>query len=437
MMGLWLAVLGCVMVALSVASATGWAADGSSCLPGECAARGGLPNFFEKLNRGEDVHIAYLGGSITKAPGWQTMTVQWFQEQYPEAQVEGINAGISGTGSDLGVFRLEHDCLRYEPDLLFVEFAANDGGTSTERIYKSMEGIVRQAWRAQPDLDICFVYVVWQGMTEGLRQGEVPHTYMAHEAIADHYDIPTIHMGLEVARLEKEGKLILTGKWPETEEEQAALGDRILFSVDGAHPYDAGHQLYAEAVARSMEEMKGVGVRGPHALPAPFRKDNFESAKPTVLERAELSSGWRKLDLANDPGMREFRQKMEFGDKLDALWLAEEPGESISFRFKGTSVMMYDVMGPDCGQVIVTVDDQEPKVIPRFDSWCEFHRVTVLVAATDVPDTVHTIKFEIDDEQPDKAKMLAERGVAMDDPRRYDGTKWYVGYMLVTGQVVE
>ena len=87
--------------------------------------------------------------------------------------------------------------------------------------------------------------------------------------------------------------------------------------------------------------------------------------------------------------------------------------------------------------VVVTLDDQEPKTIPRFDSWCEGHRATVMVAATDLPDEVHTVRFEIDDEQPDKVKLLAERGVTMDDPQRYDGTKWYVGYILVTGEVVE
>jgi len=436
-MGLWPSVLGCVMAALCISCGTEWGDEEASCLPAECVVRGGLPNFFGKLARREEVRIAYLGGSITKSPGWRTMTQEWFQEQHPQATVEGINAGISGTGSDLGVFRLEHDVLRHWPDLLFVEFAGNDAWAATERIQRSMEGIVRQAWRAEPDLDICFVYVVWQGVTEGMRQGDVPHTYAAHEAIAEHYNIPTIHMGLEVARLEEEGKLVFSGTWPETNEERAALGDRILFSMDGVHPYETGHRLYAEAVARSMEEMKDVGEPGPHVLRAPLREDNFESAMPTPLERAELSAGWQKLDVVNDPAVRQLRESAELGDKLDTLWLAQEPGESISFRFRGTSVMMHDIVGPDCGQIIVTLDDQEPKTIPRFDSWCERHRVTVLTAATDLPDAVHTVRFEIDDEQPDKATLLAEQGVEIDDPKRYDGTKWYVGYILVTGEVLE
>ncbi len=435
-MGLCITLTGALTLLLCLSSAAS-ADDQRSGLPPECLARGGLANFFQKLDRGHQVKIAYLGGSITKSPGWRTMTRDWFQEQYPQASIEGINAGISGTGSDLGIFRLRRDVLQHDPDLLFVEFAVNDGGTSTERIHKSMEGIARQAWRADPNLDICFVYTMAQGMLRDIQNGLLPRTIRAHETVADHYDIPTIHMGREAARLEADDKLVFTGKWPQTEEDRAALGGRILFSMDGAHPYEGGHRLYAEAVARSMERMKDLGRPQPHSLPEPFRADNFEHAAPIPLDRAELSAGWRKLDFANDPAKSEFREGMEFGDRLDALWLAEEPGESISFRFKGTSVMMYDIVGPDCGQIIVTLDDQEPKTIPRFDSWCEGHRVTVMIAVTDLPDEVHTIRLQIDDEQPDKAAILAQRGVTMDDPARYDGTKWYVGYILVTGEILD
>jgi len=138
------------------------------------------------------------------------------------------------------------------------------------------------------------------------------------------------------------------------------------------HPYDAGHQLYAEAVARAMEQLRGVGEPGRHALGEPFRKGDFEFARPMPLDRAKLSPGWRKLHLVNDPAVRQMWERIEFGDKLLALWVAEKPGESISFRFRGMSVMLYDVMGPGEGQVVVTIDDQQPRIVPRFDSWCEF-----------------------------------------------------------------
>lgn len=126
----------------------------------EFHARGGLPNAFAKLKAGKAVRIAYLGGSITEQNGWRPKTLDWFKKRYPAASITEINAAIGGTGSDLGVYRLQQDVLTHKPDLLFVEFAVNDGGAAPERILKAMEGIVRQTWRADRSTDICFVYTL-------------------------------------------------------------------------------------------------------------------------------------------------------------------------------------------------------------------------------------------------------------------------------------
>ena len=124
----------------------------------ECTPRAGLPNFFDKLNAGKDVRIAYLGGSITAQEGWRPKTLAHFQKTFPNAKISQIPAAIGGTGSDLGVFRLKQDVLDKKTDMLFVEFAMNDGLAAPQQIYRCMEGIVRQTWRALPECDICFVY---------------------------------------------------------------------------------------------------------------------------------------------------------------------------------------------------------------------------------------------------------------------------------------
>ncbi|UCD50194.1 MAG: SGNH/GDSL hydrolase family protein, partial [Phycisphaerales bacterium] len=223
----------------------------------ECHPRGGLPNLLAKLQAGEEARIAYLGGSITAQAGWRPKTLAWFGEQFPQADVREINAAIGGKGSDLGVFRLQHDVLCHRPDLLFVEFAVNDGGAPPEQIHRSMEGIVRQTWKHDPTTDICFVYTLAGNMLQTLQEGFYPRSATAMEDVAEHYGIPSIHMGLEVARLEKEGRLIFKGPRPKTDEEKAALGDKILFSPDGVHPYiDTGHQLYLEAIVRSIARIR-------------------------------------------------------------------------------------------------------------------------------------------------------------------------------------
>ncbi len=397
----------------------------------ECNPRGGLPNVLAKLKDGDTVRIAYLGGSITAQAGWRPKTLKWFQEQYPDARVSEINAAIGGTGSDLGVFRLRQDVLDHEPDLMFVEFAVNDGGASPERIYRSMEGIVRQTWRHDPQTDICFVYTVAGNMLQTLQEGALPRSYQAMEKIAEHYHIPSINLGLEVARLEKAAKLIFKGSKPKTDAQKAAVGDKIPFSPDGVHPYpDTGHQLYLEAIVRSMTEIRGVGQTGSHPLGTPFVADNWEAAKLVPLNRAKLSQGWRKMDPAKDGLAR------RFANRLPEMWTAQTPGESIEFKFRGTMAGIYDLLGPDCGQVIVHLDDRPPVTVPRFDAYCTYHRLAQLWVGTGLQDTVHSVRIEIHPEQPDKVKILSRRNEKMDDPKRFDGRAWYAGALMLIGDLV-
>jgi hypothetical protein len=50
---------------------------------------------------------------------------------------------------------------------------------------------------------------------------------------------------------------------------------------------------------------------------------------------------------------------------------------------------------------------------------------------------VHSVKITIHKEQPDKARILSERHEKMDDPKKFDGTTWYAGGILLIGELVE
>ena len=402
----------------------------------ECRPRAGLPNFCAKLEAGGNVHIAYLGGSITAQPGWRPKTLKWFQDQYPKAKVSEINAAIGGTGSDLGVFRLERDVLRQRPDLLFVEFAVNDGGAAPEDIYRSMEGIVRQTWWADPTTDICFVYTVTTALLPDLQAGKFPRAASAMERVADHYGIPTIHMALEVARLAKEGTLVMAAKKPKTDAEKEALKGKIIFAEDGVHPLpETGHEMYLEAIVRSVPKIKAVGRgAGPHEMPAPLAADNWERAKMFPLSAAHLSEHWQKLDPASDKMARNWTSRMP------GLWKAGTAGAAVSFKFKGTTAAIYDLLGPDCGQVRVTVDDGPPRVVPRFDRYSNYHRLATLSVARNLPDAVHAVKLELLPDPPDKVKIIVEGKMTDENPKdnpKYAGINWYAGGILVVGELVE
>src|SRR5260221_612405 len=112
----------------TISMTTTIAADAPQTTAQLLQSRTGLPNFFAKVHAGKPVTVAYFGGSITAANGWRPKTFAWLHERYPKVAFTEVNAAIGGTGSDLGAFRLGHDVLSHKPDLVFVEFAVNDGG---------------------------------------------------------------------------------------------------------------------------------------------------------------------------------------------------------------------------------------------------------------------------------------------------------------------
>ena len=395
----------------------------------ECHARAGLPNFLAKAAGTGDVRVAYLGGSITAAPGWRPKTLDLFRRAFPAARFAEINAAIGGTGSDLGVFRLRHDVLDQHPDLLFVEFAVNDGGSDPGRIQDAMEGIVRQTWKADPRTDICFVYTLAEGQLPELQRGEYPRSAVAMEVVAAHYGLPSIHFGVDVARRVAAGELVFKG---EKEPGFSPTNRPMLFSTDGVHPLvETGHALYCDAVARSLDPIRAASAApAPHAPPAPLRPDCWEDATMVPLTAEMMTGAWTKLDPAkNAVGRDKF-------ERMGAVWRADAPGATLAFSFRGSFASIYDLLGPDGGNVGITVDAGPERVVPRIDGYCTYHRLARLDLGR-LSNGLHRVAITLNPESPDKAKLLFEknRPDLEKNPAKYAANAWYAGAILLRGKL--
>lgn len=86
--------------------------------------RGELYNTLYKLQNGEDITIAYLGGRITEQKTWRPFTTKWFEDNF-SGKVNEVEIGTSGTGADLAVCRIDEEILVHNPDLIFIEYAVN------------------------------------------------------------------------------------------------------------------------------------------------------------------------------------------------------------------------------------------------------------------------------------------------------------------------
>lgn len=107
----------------------------------------------------------------------------------PQARIKVVNAGINGTDSDFGAARADRDVLAHKPDLVFVEFAVNDGTNDRAR---SMERIVRKIWMADSTTDVVFLYTISQDQLEIYKKASCPSRPRRMRKVADFYGIPSI-----------------------------------------------------------------------------------------------------------------------------------------------------------------------------------------------------------------------------------------------------
>lgn len=185
-----------------------------------------MSDVFQKAQNGEDITVAYIGGSITE--GYNAGTTEFYaktctdllQGYFPDITVTGVNAGISGTPSLLGNLRLERDVLSAEPDIVFVEFAVNDG---QEADYKNAyESLVRTLLTQEKDIAVVLLFTV-------LDSGYTCQEHMSK--IGANYDLPMISVHDSVYEEIEAGRMT----WQD-------------YSNDQSHPNAYGHKCITDFV---------------------------------------------------------------------------------------------------------------------------------------------------------------------------------------------
>jgi lysophospholipase L1-like esterase len=400
--------------------------------------RSGMPNLFAKLEKGEAVTIAYYGGSITAGPGWRNATLDWFAKQYPKAKITELNASLGGSGSLVGVFRADHDLVAPKPDAVFIEFSLNDVADVRDRpaeVAGALEGIIRKLRLSKPDTDICLAYTLHSSGVDLLHQGKFSASVSLHESVAEHYDVPSIHLGMEVARMAKDNQLVFTA--PKSPGDKDAQG-RVIFSNDGTHPSEAGHALNGAAAVRGLEEIKTINKPGDHSLPKALSPIPWEKAKTIAAEgHAKFSGTWERVTAADGPSCRRFGKR--FYSWFPHLYRSGIPGSSITVRFRGTHIGIKGMEGPDSGVVSIQLDDKPPFKQTLFTVYASAW-VYVGAPLPAVPMGDHTVTWSLLDEVPDKEKMLAVKKADQDfrnNPAKYAKNTFSVGQIIVLGDLLD
>ncbi len=206
----------------------------------------------QKARAGKDVSLAYIGGSITEGGGYNPNSACYaevsataFAKKYGKdggGNVHFINAGMSGTSSDMGIIRYRRDVVERlpegssYPDILFVEFAVNDSGCETGG--GAYEGLIRQALKSGSAVVLVF------SVFNNLNRVEE----MNYRKYGTKYDLPMISTGDAIKDVYQ------------------SSGFYDWFYNDSLHPNANGYKLMADCILELMDRIDKEDTEADNAL---------------------------------------------------------------------------------------------------------------------------------------------------------------------------
>ena len=364
------------------------------------ALRDGLQRSREKFEVSKRGRVAFLGGSITASKGWRDQVCEDLKRRFPNTDFEFISAGIPSMGSTPGAFRFKRDVLANGPvDLLFEEAAVNDdtNGFSDIDQIRGMEGIVRQAFLSNPQMDVVLLHFVDPGKIAEIRQGKTPAVIANHEKVAEHYRIPSINLAKEVAERIDAGEFT----WEK--------------DFRDLHPTPFGHRLYASSIGRMLDaawtESKGLPAQSP-SLPPPLEKNSYFNARlayPMELKNVgnlKLLNGWHIEKLWKPEDKAGTRPGFVNVPSL----IAESPGETIQLAFNGSAIGIFVASGPDAGRAECRVDGGEWTTVELFTQWSPgLHLPWAKMLYSELAVGDHLLELRVGEESDPRSKGHAVR----------------------------
>ncbi len=320
-------------------------------------------DFDRRANAGEPLSVVFFGGSLTwganasdpQRTSYRALMANYLRQRYPRSQITFHDAAIGGTGSKLGIFRLERDVLQNKPDLVFLDFTANDDLSGTEpTALASYECLLREMiGRSIPVVQCVF------GFKYNVGAGWAPeklHRVIAHGELSAAYGTP---LGNGIERIQSKlttGEATIEKIWP----------------FDGAHPDDLGYQFFFEAARDAYD--RAVAEKMICRVPEkPVFSDEYVTRRRIRLADLPAQTGWTRAPT--------FRTSLWF-DGLSSRWMgdvmisdpAKTPAQPLTITFEGTFVAIFGEADHDGMGFKVTLDGepvmyQPSKKEPAVEVW--------------------------------------------------------------------
>ena len=377
-----------------------------------------LSNTYKLLTNDKKLTIGYIGGSITLgisaakviengnvvstdgsySNSWVNRTSAWFASEYPNAEIETVNAGVSETQTSLALYRLEDHLMNTNghdmPDLVFVEFTTNDSKDyAKEEHITHIESLFNNIWKHNPYAEIVVV-------STNRYQGQ---SYSAYKQVCNRYNIPFIDVGTKLANLITERSGV-----------NAETAGGYYYTVDDIHPSALGYAEYFEEIKLTLEKELNFTIKNNDLY-------NYANADITQLSGNLISSpGMITVDnMTYSDNATVVDEKIEFamfGTATDAYsrvcmadnYLSLAKGSTVSANFNGSTLGMF--LRIDKGEYSfrykIDNGDWKDYVITRKQA--EYNVDYML--EYDLSDTEHTVEVEfLSDVNPGLIAFLAKK----------------------------
>lgn len=323
-----------------------------------------LKKVIEKAKRGEEVTLAYIGGSITQGAGAKPINTHCYAYRSYQAfcqmfapedagHIHYVKAGVGGTPSELGMIRYDRDVTedgRVVPDLVVIEFAVNDEGDETKGI--CFESLVRKVLEAPNEPAVLLNFAVFMN-DENLQTRLQP--------IGERYELPMVSVKDAIV--------------PQFEKSNVITKRQYFYDI--YHPTNDGHRIMADCIANlfdvvdkedmawediSMDKEPVYGIQFKDIVRFD-RKDAEQYAKIIQsgydAKDTEIQYVERNMDLTPSP---------EFADN----WMNDGTVKNAEFRMnitcKNLVAVIKDSGSSEFGTADILVDGKLVKSINPLDN---------------------------------------------------------------------
>lgn len=333
-----------------------------------------------KAKKGEEVTISYLGGSITlgtkklKDRLYTISSFKYFKERFASGEnVRYINAGMNGTSSIIGLIRLERDVLRYNPDIIFIDFSVNDSKDSLHR--EIFESLVVRLLESENKPAIILLFV----------QSEAGYTCQGHmQAIGEHYKLPMISVCDAIMPEIQAGRML----WSE-------------YADDNIHPGIRGNDLMTEFISHYYETVVCQQDDEEETLPQ-------EPFYGTLYKYMKLIDGCNLAPLTME-GFQNANTIVEFPNG----WIRDSNSNISCFKFtlsfKNLFIIYKESNKHSEGSIIVTVDGVHAGIYSGYSIFGWDNPVAKLVYSNDI-EKEHLVEITMSAEDKNKDFTLLAFG---------------------------